>query len=655
MQTEQADPATAAAQAGARLVALVNFDGPAEAFWPQYLQCIGLTLSARRVLLLSSSVGRPWQARAQWPARGAEAAEDADWTLELLSRSQAGLPHAGRSQRQSLALAMMPSALLESAAQVLAVVALDVDADQWDESSLCAWAALAAPIPVQFMRRSSAAASGSSTSAQPGSGATPVDPPSLSVAAAPAAVGSAEPVPDPAHGVVERAEKLHDVLRLGIRLHQESRFMSLAMALCNELALRFACERVSLGWVGQHYVKLTAISHVEHFDAKSQAARALEAVMEEALDQETLLSFPAQPGGDHVLRAHQAYCETAGATQLTTVPLVHGERVAAVLCLERQTGVMSAAEQWELNLIGESVARWLSTLHEQDRWFGARWWRAWNEQAATLLRPRHTVLKLSLLLGTLLLAVLVFTPWVYRVDAALAIRSQDLLFMPAPFDGYLRKVQVQVGDQVAAGATLVELDTRDLALEASMAEADQVRYSHESEKALAAGQLAEMQISAARAQQAAARLEMVRYQLGHAQVRAPYAGVVIEGDLQKNLGAPVRKGDLLLKLAQTANVYIELEIDQAYIHDVQVGSRGEFALVGQPEERFGITVTRIDPAALTRDGRTFYLARAVLDGGLRPDWRPGMGGNAKINAGERSPLWIMTHRTVRFLREFFWI
>ena len=50
-----------------------------------------------------------------------------------------------------------------------------------------------------------------------------------------------------------------------------------------------------------------------------------------------------------------------------------------------------------------------------------------------------------------------------------------------------------------------------------------------------------------------------------------------------------------------------------------------------------------------------WLARAGLDGAFRPNWRPGMGGNAKIDVGDRSPLWIMTHRTVRFLREFFWI
>jgi multidrug resistance efflux pump len=284
-----------------------------------------------------------------------------------------------------------------------------------------------------------------------------------------------------------------------------------------------------------------------------------------------------------------------------------------------------------------------------------RGWDAVRRNARQLLGPRHTAWKASTLTLALFLGAGSVWPWDYRVDATLAVRSRDLLFMPAPFDGYLRQVHVDVGDQVLSGATLVELDTRDLLLEESMAEADWVRYAREAEKAIAARQLAEMQIALARQQQAQAKLELTRFQLAHAQVKAPYDGVVIEGELKKNLGAPVRKGDLLLKLARTTRTYLELEIDQAYVHEVKVGTRGEFALVGRPGERFPITLTQLDPAAVNKDGRTVYLARAALQGQELPDWRPGMGGNARLDAGERPLIWVLTHRTVRFLREFFWL
>lgn len=616
-------------QGSNHLVALGWLDAETDVFWAHYLQAVGQALTARRVMILASAVGKPWQARSQWPASGAERATDADWTLQLLGQMVSDAPLVRRQLQGGLSLVVTLQG--QAAGQMLVLVALDVEPSVWTDASLSAWALLAAAIPLQWQLARGAETSDAT--------ATPEDA-ALEVTAQD----------------TDRSERLHGILRMVVQLQQETRFMAMAMALCNALALRFACERVSLGWEHGRVLELTAVSHVEQFDAKSQATRALEAVMDEALDQDAVLSYPATAGmQDHVLRAHKAYSETLAVPHLTTVPLMHTDNAAAVLCLERNAGVLTDAELWELDLMGAALAPWLRSLHARDRWFGARWWSAMQGWSKVWLQPRHTAYKLAGMVGVLLLLLLTFLPWPYRVDATLAIRSQDLLFMPAPFDGYLRKVHVQVGDQVQPNAILVELDTRDLELEASMSEADWVRHSRESEKALAANQLAEMQISAARALQSAARLEMIQHQLAHAQVRAPYASVVIEGDIQKNLGAPVRKGDLLLKLAQTSNAYLELEIDQASIHEVKVGSRAEFALVGRPQDRFGITIKRIDPAATTRDGRTFYLARADVDGSFRPDWRPGMGGNAKIEAGTRSPLWIMTHRTVRFLREFFWL
>lgn len=638
MQTQDARPETAAAaQAGAQLLALVNFDQAAEAFWPLFLQRFGEALSARRVLLLSSAVGRPWQAMAQWPVRASAEPQDADRALRLLAQASAGHPAADYDERDELTLAMLPTQL--QGAQVLALVALGADVEIWDELSLVAWAGLVATIPAQFMLRNQQ---------------RQLQAASVATTAQPASPASAFTKGDDAEAPGQ-ARRLHEILQLSIRLGQESRFMSLAMALCNEVALRFACERVSLGWVSDHYVRLVAVSHVENFDARSSATRALEAVMEEALDQESALLWPAAPDSRQVLRAHQAYADQVGALGLTTLPLARGEQVDAVLCLERAAATLSPAELSELRLLGESLARWLQLLRQQDRWFGWRWYQAARHQLRDFLQPRRTLAKLALVGGAALLLTAALLPWDYRVDATLAVRSEDLHFVPAPFDGYLSQVHVEIGDAVKAGAVLVELDTRDLAQEFSMADADLVRFAREVEKALAAQQLGDMQIALAKQQQASARLALIRYKLDNAKVRAPHDGVVIEGELRKNLGAPLRKGDLLLKLAKTTETYLELAIDQSDVQDVALGSRAEFSLVGRPDQRWRIDLSRIEPAALQRDGRTVFLARARLLDPVAGDWRPGMGGTAKIDAGQRALIWVLTHRTVRFLREFFWI
>jgi hypothetical protein len=449
------------------------------------------------------------------------------------------------------------------------------------------------------------------------------------------------------------AQRLYQILRLSIELSRQPRFLQRAFELCNALAVRFDADRVSLGWMRAPYVRLTAISHVEKFDRLSAISRALEGAMEEAADQGQALVYPAEPGVRQVQRAHESYALMQGVAAVASVPLIDGDQVVGVISLEKMQGRWSADELWELGLIAQTCALPLSQLHESDRWFGARWWGALKGRRGA--PPRHSAWKLAGVLGLVGLVSLFFVPWDYRIDARLTLRSKDLVFVPAPFDGYLRQVHVDMGDKVKAGQVLMQLDTRELVLEESMAQADVLRYSREAEKAQALRQLAEMQITMARRDQSASRLALIRHQLANAKVTAPQDGVVVEGELKKNLGAPLRKGDLLLKLAQTEDSYLELEIDQADVHEVQVGSRGQFALVGRPEQRFAIEIDRIDPASTLREGKNVYLARGRLQEGIAPWWRPGMGGTARIEAGERPLIWVMTHRTVRFLREFFWL
>ncbi len=606
-----------------QLAPLSAYDGAPEAFWSAYLAAVGGVLAPRRLLLLVSTPDQGWQAIAQWPETAPDQAIDADVAMQLIPLAQAKEIALARDAKGGvIGLALdLPDAPVPRRQKAVLVALLDAGRDHGDsETLLLSWAALVAQIPAHYSQRRLLAA---------------------------------QPQVEPQGA--EKAERLHDLVQLAIQLGQESRFMRMAFVLCNELAARYQCDRVSLGWVKGPYVALVAVSHTEKFDPRSSASRALEALMEEALEQEAVLAYPAPEGGRLITRAHQKHADQMGHPFLLTLPVSRADQAEAVVTLERQGQALSAAQTWEIQLLLALVARGLVDLHQSERWWGDRLAQDIRHWAQDLLGPRHTWWKLlgagalSFFLASLVL------PWSYRVDAGLAIRSKDLLFMPAPFDGYLRSVHVNVGDRVEAGAVLVELDTRDLLLEASMAQSELQRAARETEKAQGARQLADMQISYARQQQAEARLNLIRHQLENAQVRAPFSGIVTEGDLKKNLGAPLRKGDLLVKLAQAEESFIEIEIDQADVHLVQVGTRGEFALVGRPDQKFDLVIDRVDPASVSREGRTVYLARAQAQGPAQTWWRPGMGGTAKLDAGDRSLLWVMTHRTVRFLREFFWV
>ena len=610
--------------------ALSDFDGPVQEFWELFLRAFGEHLKARRVLLLTSAPGLPWKALAQWPAEHSQWDDDAADTLKILSCLVDEQPRLDRLAQGGQALAMR---LLEAPAAggaVIAIIALNSRDFEQDASALMSWAAEVGRVPALYAQR-----------------AKEPHRPLTSVSATPAE-RSEVPFDQP------HALRLYQILRLSIDLSKQKRFLQCAYELCNALTVRFKADRVSIGWTQGPYVRLKAISHVEKFDRLSALSRAMEGAMEEAADQGQAIIFPAPKVSRLVSRAHESYALMQGVAAVLSVPLMDEDRVLGVICLEKRQGLWSADDLWELQLLAQATVHPLAERLASDRWWGARLWSSLTDRPAKP-GPRHVAWKLAGASALVGLIALFLIPWDYRVDARLTMRSKDLAFIPAPFDGYLRQVHVEIGDRVKAGQVLMQLDTRELALEESMAEAEVLRYSREAEKAQALRQLAEMQISIARRDQSASRLALVRHQLANAEVVAPQDGVVVEGELKKNLGAPVRKGDLLLKLAHIESSYLELEIDQSDVHEVRVGSRGEFALVGRPDQRFVVEVERIDPAAISREGRNVYLARGRADGGMAAWWRPGMGGTARLDAGERPLIWVMTHRTVRFLREFFWL
>jgi len=49
-----------------------------------------------------------------------------------------------------------------------------------------------------------------------------------------------------------------------------------------------------------------------------------------------------------------------------------------------------------------------------------------------------------------------------------------------------------------------------------------------------------------------------------------------------------------------------------------------------------------------------FLVRCEFQKGVEKWWRPGMSGLCKLNVGRRTLWWILTHRTVDFLRMKLW-
>jgi multidrug resistance efflux pump len=213
---------------------------------------------------------------------------------------------------------------------------------------------------------------------------------------------------------------------------------------------------------------------------------------------------------------------------------------------------------------------------------------------------------------------------------------------------------VKIGSTIPAGGRLLSLDTRDLLLEEAAALADCDRFAREEEKARAERQLAEMRISEAQLKQARARLELIRHRLAKADIISPFDAVVMEGVLQKRIGSPVRQGDLLFKIARLDRIYIEARVDERDIQELKAGALGEIAFASQPKEKHPIRVVLVEPVAKTAEKGNVFVIRCEVTEPVVDWWRPGMSGIGKIEAGERTLFWIIFHRTIDFLRMFFW-
>jgi multidrug efflux pump subunit AcrA (membrane-fusion protein) len=108
-----------------------------------------------------------------------------------------------------------------------------------------------------------------------------------------------------------------------------------------------------------------------------------------------------------------------------------------------------------------------------------------------------------------------------------------------------------------------------------------------------------------------------------------------------------------MTLAPNERFRVIVEIDERDISQVQTGLTGSLAIAATPGETHAFRVIRILPMAVAGDGRNYFEVEAEFES-ASDMLRPGMRGVAKIAAGERSLLWIATHRVFEWLRLSIW-
>jgi len=605
-----------------------------------------------------------------------------------------------------------------------------------------------------------------------------------------------------------------DLMRLRLAMettaavNEQDRFKGAAMAMCNEVSSRWHCDRASLGFLKGRYVHLKAMSHTEKFSRKMKLVQDIESAMEEALDQDVEVLYPAPQDATFVNRATRELSKRHGPTAILSLPLRRDQEVAAVLTLERQAEEPFAFDEVEsLRLACDLCTPRLVSLHKHDRWFGARAAAAARAGFATLLGPKHTWIKVAGIAVCALILFLVLAKGQYRAEASFVLEATTQQVVPAPFEGYLKRAYVLPGDMVVAaktnepswlledghvsdwpglltglrtqaaaeapsvgkhvwsllseetrkavqsaapvdpneavklaiagideatreavlgdlnrllasptfydadawrhvepsdrqkdllaalkagtlrGVRLVELnrsllaaafpgrispgptvlatlEAADLRLQLMAAEAERVGYLKQADAAMREDKRAESQIARAQADKVAARIKLLEHRIAQAVILSPIDGYVVSGDLQRQLGAPVKKGDVLFEIASLADLRGELSVPEDLIADVQIALEtargenreltGELATAALPDERIPFTVERINPVAEVVEQKNVFKVHVKL-AATRQILRPGMEGVGKIDIGWRSYGYIWTRRLVNWIRMKLWL
>lgn len=427
-------------------------------------------------------------------------------------------------------------------------------------------------------------------------------------------------------------------------------------AFTTELATRLGCDRVTLGLLEGRRVRIAAVSHSPQFEKRANLMRAIERAMEEAIDQEAMVVYPAEREGRPVVaRAHEALLHESEAGSATTFPLEHGGRVVGALTFERAAGHRFEVPTLEVCAAVASVAGPIVELKRgSEASLPLHAGRSAKSLWEKLAGPGHPGWKLGALGVGAVAAFLALATGEFRVSANSTVEGVVQRAVSAPINGFVTEAPHRAGETVKAGQVIARLDDRDLRLERIKIESQREQYVKQYREAMGKRERAQIAIVSAQIAQAEAQLALVDEHLARTALAAPFDGIIVSGDLSQRLGSPVERGQVLFEVAPLSDYRVVLQVDERDISHVAERQKGELTVTSMPGERFPFEVRSITPVNTAKEGRNFYRVEATLLQGAESRLRPGMEGVGKISIEERKLVWIWTYGFTDWVRLWAW-
>jgi len=450
-------------------------------------------------------------------------------------------------------------------------------------------------------------------------------------------------------------QQLVTVLELIATSLQHEKFQAAATSVATELATLLKCERVSVGFLKGKYMQVKALSHSADFAKKSKLVRYLGLAMDEAMDQQTSLVYPAYEGETvKILKCHEKLIQEQGTGSVCTIPLSSNSQVFGALTLERSAGNLFAKNTVELcETIASLVGPILESKRREDLWLITKFGLSVKDFVLDLIGPAHAGLKLGCTLFVSVVLFFIFAVGDFRISADAYLEGSIQRVIVTPFDGYISEANVRAGDVVKKGHPLVKLDDNDLILERAKWASQKAQYLKEYRDALGKLERSNVSVFKAQLRQVDAQLAMVDAQLSRISVNAPFDGIIISGDLSQSLGSPSQRGEVLFEIAPLDDYRVILEVDERDISAIKLTQAGELVLTGHSDKVITFTVNSITPISEVKEGRNFFRVEAKM--GKQIDaLRPGMKGIGKILIGKRKLIWIWSRPFIDWLRLSLW-
>jgi biotin carboxyl carrier protein len=443
----------------------------------------------------------------------------------------------------------------------------------------------------------------------------------------------------------QHAKAIGDALALCGVLDRTSSTTEAATCLVNHLRRMLSATQVVFceGKSAQQG-KLIAISEVEQFDVHSESSKVILAAAAQGIGKEDPVALTASTRPDPAVAIPlEAYCKANRFASCITIGVTdHDGSPTGSLLIASDCETFSDPQLAQLKQFATVNGAHLEVIRRANLGL--------VESVIDRVKsvPRKKWFRNALIAIGIAFAILC-VPTPYRVHCDCEIQPAIRRFVAVPYTGPLEKTLVEPGEVVSKGQILARMDGQQLRHELTGVKAEFNGAKRRRDSALAQGEVAQSQIARSEMNQLESRLDSLRDQLSRLEIRSPYDGIVISGDLQKAEGASMEIGQTLFEVAPLENMLAEVAIPESEIQYVSDSNSVAIKLNAFPFQTFTGKIRTVHPSAEVINDDSVFVAEVDLSDVDVPI-RPGMKGAAKVNTSWRPLGWNLFHNAWESVR-----